>query len=794
MSSALTCVLCSVEIPCTRRSRLKRIYCSNACRQKAYRQRARLTSDERPEPIRVPNAARWQALDSFIGRDEELATLNRYFRQHRLITLFGPAGAGKTRAATEFATSAAQMFPDGVHLIELSKITDPDLVAQAVALTVRAADRLDNTVSDSLPQVLHDKNALLILDNCEHLVDTCSELVDTLLHHCPQIRILTTSRETLRLPGEKVFSIGPLAVEDAMQLFTDRALNAAPALTLHDGNREFVKSICDRLDRLPLAIELGARLVRLFPLDYIVDRLNNRFDLLTSGARSADAKHHSLYAAIDWSYSLLNDNEQVLLRRLSVLPGGFDVELATAVSADLELPVIELISSLESKSLLATAPDASGLPRFRQWESVRAYAHERLIEFGELPDAVEHLVSALTAIAAPLTECFTPSRKLVDRLLAEQDNLQKAVDHLRGRNDGREPLLAGALARCRTSQGVVAKVHELLEASLRVKNAPPPHRVVALNEATWSAAWQGNRKRALELGQQSAEVAKQVNLLLRCQALTGLAYAYQELEDYQNALIRFAECLDLIRLVGDPQSIALCGHNLAWSSILADDLDTGEETLAEILPLYESIPELSKRASLWHTAGALYLRRGDYSNARRYFTTGLTKADPTSVQTPYLIEGSGLVGLRTGRVEHGLRLLGAAERLRRANDAMCDVNWAKYVEAELAAFRSRMPSFDVDHHLDQGRRLSDAHTVVDLAVRQRPPSEAPQITLGSITEREQQVATLVAHGKTNVEIARQLRISERTVESHLDHVRTKLSLRSRAHVAAWVTQQLSAAR
>ncbi len=788
VSGLVTCVECAADIPGATGARNSRVYCSNACRQRAYRRRARPTSTDHGTV--APTAMPAHALDSFVGRKEELAALNRLFRQHRLVTLFGPAGAGKTRVAAEFVTAAAPMFGDGVHLVELAKTSAPGLVAQAVAMAARAAERPDTTITESIVSVLGTRQVLLVLDNCEHLADACGELVAELLHRCPHLRVLATSREILRLPGEKVFAISPLGDDDAVRLFADRAQSAAPAFALDKDNREVVRSICRRLDNLPLAVELSARLVRLMPLDYIAGQLEDRFTLLTSGARSADARHRSLHAAIDWSYSLLDADERVLLRRLSVLPGGFDFELAAVMSRDLRLPVIELISSLESKSLLGAATDHQGDPRFHQWESVRAYAHERLADSGELPTALERLVEALTTLATPLTECFTPPRTLVDRLLAEHENLQFAVDHLAGKADSRQPLLAGALARCRTSQGVVAEARAVLAEALRVPDAPAAHRVVALDEAAWSEAWQGNLGVALELADRGVRTADQVDVRLRCRALTGLAHVHQQLGDYPSALACFSECLDLLRETGDPHSIAMCGHNLAWTSILADDLATAGSALAEVLPLYEEL-QVSK-ASVSHTAGTLHLRRGDLVTAQRYYMASLSEVDINAIYLPYLVEGVGLTALLSGRPEHGLRLLGAAERLRSRTGAKCDEWWSRHVATVLADLRARRPTLDVDASLAEGRRVPDAASAIELALRHGAVVPGPRVT--SITTREQQVAALVARGSTNVEIARTLHISERTVESHLDHVRTKLNLRSRAHVAAWVAQNLPAAR
>ncbi|MGW1717370.1 ATP-binding protein [Streptomyces sp. NPDC002156] len=792
--------MCSAGIPAASESRRTRLYCSNACRQRAYRHRSGTAGGDRTESGGAGAGPR-AGLDSFVGRQQESAALARLARHHRLITLFGPGGVGKTRMATQYAASVAvrQAFSDGVHMVELGGISRSDLVAQAVAEAVGATQQPGGALEDSLAEALGGKNALLVLDNCEHLVEACSALIASLLPRCPKVRVIATSRETLRLPGEKVFPVAELAVDDAMQLFADRATGVAAAFAVTPDNRDAVRSICERLDNLPLAVELAARLVRLLPLHEILNRLQDRFSLLTSDTRNADSRHRSLYAAIDWSYGLLSPAEQALLRRLSVLPGGFGFDLAGAVSADLGEPVIKLIAGLESKSLLTPVTAGAGAgtegrARFRQLESVRAYAREQLLAHGEWDLAAEQLVAALTTLASAQAEQFTMDRPTADRLFAEQANLLFAIEYVRGRADPREVLLAATLIRCRTARGIISDSREQLTGALRVEGVPVTYRALALEESAWQAAWLGDHEAALVSARQAVELARDAHRPLRCRALTALAFAHQVCENYAEATANFAECLELLRDFGDPASIAICRHNLAWATMLSGDLDRAAALLDEILPIYRGrgSGEPTRLANVLHTAGTLELRRGDLVTAATHFAAGLQAlGDQHARPTPYLLEGLAIVALRSGRAERGLRLAGGAESLRQALGSQDDEPWWQQLLTDaVEAVRARQRGGDADRALAQGRRLSPTG-VVGYALRQgavRPaPEPAPSPT---VSAREREVAALVAQGSSNVEIATRLRISERTVESHLSSVRTKLDLRSRAHLAAWAARNL----
>ncbi|WP_167979699.1 ATP-binding protein [Lentzea indica] len=343
-----TCATCGAATATSRRRHAR--YCSNACRQRAYRQRV-------SEPV--------TALDSFIGRDDELSRL-KGLSDARLLTLVGPAGVGKTRLAKELTSGQA-----GVARVELASVSN---VARACATALGIGEVTREPVLSTLVRALTGRTTVLVMDNCEHVVGECAALLEPLLLGCPGVRVIATSREPLRVPGEALFAVQPLPITCAVELFADRARANQLGLRLDDP--EVLAALCMRLDRLPLAIELAARLVTVLPVRELLARLDDRLELLNRGNRTAAERHQSLRAAIAWSYGRLSADEQHVFRCLSSFPGDFGLDLAVAAC---DLPsdrVLALLSALVAKSLLTF----SGAGRFEQLESVRLYGRERLAE------------------------------------------------------------------------------------------------------------------------------------------------------------------------------------------------------------------------------------------------------------------------------------------------------------------------------------------------------------------------------------------------------------------------------
>jgi predicted ATPase/transcriptional regulator with XRE-family HTH domain len=415
----------------------------------------------RPVPADLP-----APLTDFIGRSREVAELTRLLDSARLVTLTGVGGVGKTRLALEVAASMRAAFPDGVVFVPLAPITDPALVATAIAQTVGVREVEGRTLRERLTDYLREKALLLVLDNFEQVV-TAAPLVADLLTACPRLRTLVTSREVLRLSGERVFNVPPLEVPDparppapdellsyeAVRLFVDRARSARPDFRLTAEDAPAVAAICARLDVLPLAIVLAAARARVLPPRALAARLTGRLDLLGDGARDLPARHQTLHATLAWSYDLLSAPEQVLFRRLSVFVGGFTLAAAEAVCArpdSIGLDVLDGVTALVDKSLVRQEdePDPAGEPRFGMLETVRAYALERLTAHEETAATQQRHAAYYMALAEAAEEPVRgPAQQTwLRRLERERHNLRTAHDWESARGETETALrLASAL-------------------------------------------------------------------------------------------------------------------------------------------------------------------------------------------------------------------------------------------------------------------------------------------------------------------------------------------------------------
>ncbi|TMH66818.1 MAG: adenylate/guanylate cyclase domain-containing protein [Betaproteobacteria bacterium] len=453
-------------------------------------------------PIHTQEALRTNlppALTSFVGRASALAQVREAARKSRLVTLIGSGGTGKTRLAIEAASELIGMFDDGVWLVELAPVTDAALVSLAIASTLGARAEGDVPPLTLIEATLRGKRALLLLDNCEHVIDEAAKAVQAILRALPQVHILATSREVLGVEGESVYRVPSLTMPPAEEaetaadiiaseagaLFVERARAVAPTFVLTESNAAAVARVCRRLDGIPLAIELAAARLTALSADELARRVDDRFRLLTGGLRTALPRQRTLRALVDWSYDLLSPDEQTMLNTLAVFAGGFSLDAAERVCAGdvlRETAVLDVIERLVAKSLLLAEQQHETETRYRLLETIRQYAGEKLVESGQADSARRRHFAFFLELAQRASESLDGPFALewLDRLDAEHDNLRGALDWSSDAAPADCARLAGALLDFWDIRGHFSEGWTRLERALTSRTIPDEVRLKVL--------------------------------------------------------------------------------------------------------------------------------------------------------------------------------------------------------------------------------------------------------------------------------------------------------------------------
>jgi predicted ATPase/DNA-binding CsgD family transcriptional regulator len=757
-------------------------------------------------------------LTSFIGRRRELREAKRLLSVARLLTLTGTGGVGKTRLALRVAAELRRAFADGVWLVELAELRDSRLLPSVVAAALGLRDTADPAAG--LAEFLGDRQLLLVLDNCEHMVDECAVLVTKLLAAAGQVRVLVTSRHALRAEGEHILRVEPMSVPhdvdasagggsvrgrgqaDAVTLFVERAAAALPGLEFAPREMAVVGQICARLEGIPLAVELAAVRLRVLSVDQLLHRLVDRFALLTRGPRAVRARQRTLEATIDWSYELCSPDEQRMWARLSVFPGGFDLDAAEHVGQvhpGSDAAVVDVLTGLMDKSVVFRQNGTFGRRAwYRMLETVREYGTGKLPERGGEQDVRARQVEYYVALAQRYRDEGFGSGQLewVRRLRREHANFRAVLDHCLSAPDraGHALDIASCLWNFWFGGGLVREGYRYLQDGLELSRDRTTVRAQALYAASFLAIHTGE---AAAAGEMLAELA-------------GLA------EEFDDERLRagHTECTGLAAffagdLSGGAELLehALAGHRAADDALLVFDtlvllaaayffLDDprGEVAAAEALALTERHEaHWSRGYALWAVAIHRW-RSGQFPAATSLLREAIALRLPDRTLLAFLVEALAWCHSAAGEHERATRLLGCATAVWRlagarigetrpyqAVDEQCaeQANAALGTEAFDMAF-AEGAGFGLDETIDYA--LDEKPTK---AIRARAHGSEPDI----LTRREREIATLVARGMSNKEIAAALVISRRTVETHVENILVKLGFTARTQVAPWLAEQ-----
>jgi predicted ATPase/class 3 adenylate cyclase len=632
-----------------------------------------------------------QPVTSFIGRERELTEITESLGNTRLLTLIGVGGIGKTRLSLQVAAEMLDAFPDGVWFVELAPLADAQRMPQAVASVLGVKEEAGRPVIEALEKHVKDRQLLLVLDNCEHLVHACAELAKQLLESAPRLKILASSREHLHVAGETTYPVPALAVPDpafvtalaaltryeSVCLFVDRAAAAQPAFQATNRNAPAISEICRRLDGIPLAIELAAARVRALSVENIAARLDDRFRLLTSGNRTALPRQQTLRALIDWSYDLLDEHERAVLRRLAVFVGGWTLEAAEAVTAGGDVhhhEVLDLLTHLVEKSLVAMEPTAG---RYRLLDTVREYAQERLEESADGDAARDRHLAFYLAFAEKARPELVGSEQGVwlARLDLEQENLLSAhawCGRARGGESGlklasslrRYWMIRGllglghqvtveALARAGVQERTIARCEALfdagqlsgwmgryadaqkyLEESLTIARQLGDRRMVAmaLQPLGMATGGQGNRTTARGYLEEAVSLAREIGSKRDlAAAINGLAQLYRADGELDAAEPLYHSVLALAREMGDRESIAIALLNLAMVSISRGVDDRVQGMLREVHAVVEEIGSKPLGQSALEVCAGLAALGNESEHAARFFGAVEAQTERTGI-------------------------------------------------------------------------------------------------------------------------------------------------------------------
>ena len=757
-------------------------------------------------PVQEPGSLPFE-LTSFVGRERMLAELERLLSPEspgcRLLTLTGPGGSGKTRVALRVAAALRQRFDDGVYFVALAPIVDPRLVAVTIAQAVGVRDAGGQAVLESLANFLRDRHVLLVVDNFEQVLGAALDIRE-LLATCPRLQVIVTSRAALRLSGERELGVEPLQLPgpgrtdgESVQLFVDRAQAVKADFELTADTAPVVAEICRRLDGLPLAIELAAARVRLLDPESMLARLEHRLRFLVGGARDLPARQQTLSNTLAWSYDLLDAHEQTLFRSMAVFAGGCTLEAAQAVSAD-EGDVLDAVDSLVAKNLARSV--GPGEVRITMLETTREFGLEQLAWTGELDTVRRRHAEYFLALAERIEpELWGPAAsRWHARLEAEHDNLRAALDWgLAAGDETRRNValrLAGALARFWWTRGHFGEGLQWLARALAIAPARSAARAKALHAAGWLAHFLHDSATARALLEESLSIARELgDTWTEAWVLHVLGRVAYFDGDYPGARALGEQSLALAESLGDRWLIAWAVHLLGLAAHIAGDYATADERYAQSMAIRRALGHREMVGVLCQLMGMSAYRQGDFLKARALYCEYLDIAREfgSTFHLSMLLAQFGSLAAVQGQPERATRLLAAAAVFHETSGTRPIPLTAALVGDGVGLAReawARPPSPLPGRSAERCRRRRPLPRRWPSTSRGSAPDRSEhQTAAGPLTQREQQVATLIARGWTNRQIAAELVVSERTVATHVEHILSKLDFVSRTQIGVWIS-------
>jgi predicted ATPase/DNA-binding CsgD family transcriptional regulator len=735
-------------------------------------------------------------LTRFVGRSSELEELvGRLEQGHRLITICGAGGLGKTRLAIELMRRSAQRFPDDAVWVALSAATDPATMGRTISV---AALRHPSTGSDPIGSVVAGigrRRMVIVLDNCEQIVGPCGDAVTRMLAACSSLVVVVTSRVALHVPDEVVYAIPPLRVwsdeggpSDAMALFIDRASIGAPGWSDSAVTDSVVAEICERLEGLPLAIELAASWIRVLSPRDLLTEITSGVEMLTAVGEVVADRHRSMQAVLHSTWNWLGAKERDVLGKLSVFVGDFSRDAAEVVAG----ATLGALATLSERSLIRRVPDPSGITRYHVHELIRAFAEDQLRAQHRWRGVEhQHYLYFKSIVHSAQTAWDTPEEsQALARIRVDQDNIEVALNRAVDRGAATEALqLVGGLFAYWIYSAPLEDRRRLLDQALALPQKDtedPTIRARALNVAGY--AWISiDRQRALELFTEAVSLYRRADDRVgEAWSLRGLGYAHLIWNEIEAADLLNEQSLRICREAGDRVGLAWCLYDRAESAFARRDLEAAEPLLAESLAAFSDLGiDFAAYRTLILLADVRRLRR-EWLRAISHYRQALEvqHARGFTARGAEILEGLGGLAAELARADLAARLLGEAAAWRRAVGVVrYRYNQADYEQSYASAHR-QLSSADWMHQFKRGERLTleeaevDAQEIiVDLTDWCHSSPDA------HLTKREIEVLHLLAEGLSNPEIATRLVLSRRTVDAHLRSIFDKLGVSTRTAAA-----------